>query len=188
MARARAETKTAGIGDAAVKKATGKTWAQWLRILDAAGAKKMTHKDIAANLRDKYPDLGGWWAQMVTVGYEQARGMRLKHEKCDGFAAGASKTVGVPVAELFRAFKDKRRRGRWLPETELEIRKATPNKSLRITWSDGQSSVNVNFYEKGAGKSQIAIQHEKLPNAKSAERLKKFWRARLGEMKVYLEE
>ena len=42
------------------------------------------------------------------------------------------------------------------------IRKATPKKSLRVTWGDGRTSLNVSFQAKGAGKSQVVVQHVKL--------------------------
>ncbi len=187
MAKKRAAGKTAGISDAAVRNATGKTWAQWFEVLDAAGARAMKHRDIAALLQVDHADLGGWWSQMVTVGYEQARGLRKKHQKPEGFSISGSKTVGVPVAELFRAWKDKRRRTRWLGSVDLRVRKSTPEKSMRLTWSDGRTNVNVNFYARGAGKSQVTLQHEKLPSASAAERLKKHWRERLCELKSVLE-
>lgn len=66
--------------DAAVAAKTGKSWAQWFAVLDAAGANKMSHKEIVAYLRDNH-DIGSWWQQMVTVGYEQARGLREKHAR-----------------------------------------------------------------------------------------------------------
>ena len=36
-----------GIGDEAVRAKTGRDWAEWLAVLDAAGAAKMTHKEIS---------------------------------------------------------------------------------------------------------------------------------------------
>ena len=81
---------------------TGKTWAEWFVILDEADAQTMSHPQIARDLQEKYsvPD---WWRQMVTVGYEQPRGLREAHQKTDGFTANASKTLGVPLSVLFNA-------------------------------------------------------------------------------------
>ena len=56
-----------GISAAAVKKATGKTWKQWFAILDRGKSSTKKHKEIAAWLSAKYPDVGGWWCQMFTV-------------------------------------------------------------------------------------------------------------------------
>ncbi len=85
-------TKVAGIGDAAVQAKTGKTWAQWCQVLDRAGARKMNHTAIATYL---YDELGvpGWWCQMVAVGYEQARGLREKHQTPTGYEISVSKTL-----------------------------------------------------------------------------------------------
>ena len=186
MSKKRATDKIAGISDAAVKNATNKTWAQWLNNLDAAGAKKMKHKDIAAHVYRKYPDIGGWWSQMVTVGYEQARGLRQKHQKTSGYSVSRSKTVAAPIAELFKAWKQKRRRAGWLGGAAIEIRKATVNKSIRATWSDGKTVLCVNFYAKERGKSQVTVQHEKLPSARSAERMKTYWGEKLAALKIEL--
>jgi hypothetical protein len=68
------------MSDEAVEAKTGKTWSRWFKHLDAAGARKMTHQEIVAHLRDKH-DVRPWWQQMVAVTYEQARGLREIHEK-----------------------------------------------------------------------------------------------------------
>ena len=182
----RTPKQTAGISDEAVRAKTGKTWAEWLRVIDRAGGKKMDHKSIAQFLQ-REKKLSGWWAQMVTVGYEQARGMRIKHEKPGGFEIGASKTVNVSMSALFQAFKNKRNRDRWLGDEKLTVRKATANKSMRITWSDGKTHVDANFYGKGRGKSQVSVQHGKLTSTKQSEKMKTFWKGRLQELKETLE-
>src|SRR5436305_706796 len=108
----RMPTKTkdtyAGISSDAVNAKTGKGWAEWFAVLDEAGAAKWPHKEIAKFLHEHA--CGDWWSQMVTVGYEQARGLRVKHQTADGFTAGASKTVDVPVAALFKSWTDDKTR------------------------------------------------------------------------------
>jgi len=178
--------KAARMGDAAVQAKTGKTWGEWFAILDKAGARKMGHKEIATYLHERR-GLPGWWAQMVTVGYEQGRGLRAKYEKPSGYAISGSKTIGVSVARLYEAWQNQKARGRWLEESGLAVRKATPRKSMRITWADGQTSVDVNFYAKGDGKSQVTVQHSKLADAKQAESMKAYWADRLERLKGMLE-
>ena len=175
-----------GMSDAAIQAKTGKTWSQWFAILDKAGAKKMNHKQIVAYLNEQHA-LGRWWQQMVTVTYEQARGMREKHEKPEGYQISVSKTLNVPVAAAYKAWNDARSRNRWLAEKGMAIRKATPDKSMRITWPDGKTSVEVNFYPKGDGKSQVVVQHSKLPNAKEASAKKAYWSKKLEGLKAVLE-
>jgi len=188
MKKAGAGKKAAGVSDATVHLRTGKRWREWFAILDHIGGKKKTHRELVIFLSQRYPRLGGWWEQMITVAYEQARGLREKHQQASGFTANVSKTVGAPVARLYRAWTDAAARGRWLPVKKLEVRKATPNKSLRITWDAGKSNLEVNFYSKGAGKSQVVVQHSRLAGAKAVQRSKTFWGARLVALKTYLEK
>ena len=177
--------KVAGIGDAAVQAKTGKNWSEWFSILDRAGAKKMGHREIVAVVHEEH-GVGPWWRQMVAVAYEQDRGLRDKHEKPEGYQISRSKTFTLPASRLFKAWKDKRVRDRWLDNGPVVIRKATADKSLRITWSDTKTSVEVNFYPKGDAKTQVTVQHSKLADAKAAARMKTFWAAALGRLQEVL--
>lgn len=178
--------KIAGIGDEAVKAKTGKTWAQWLKLLDAAGAGKMSHREIASCLHRKHK-LSGWWSQMVTVGYEQARGRREPNQTPSGYQARASKTVNAPLAALFEAWADEQERAGWLGRHPLTIRKATPRKSMRITWEDGSTSVEVNFLARGKMKSQVSLEHRQLSSAADVARMKSFWSKAFDALKSRLE-
>jgi uncharacterized protein YndB with AHSA1/START domain len=178
--------KLNGISSVAVKKATGKTWREWCTLLDKAGAKKKSHKEIAELLSARNK-VAAWWAQMVAVGYEQSRGLRAKHQKPAGFEVSVTRTIAAPVARAFEAWKDAALREQWLPRTPLTVRKSTPHKSIRITWTDG-TSVGVNFWPKGALKCQVVPQHSKLPDADSAERMKDFWTEKLEALRSYLEK
>jgi uncharacterized protein YndB with AHSA1/START domain len=177
--------KIAGISDEAVKSKTGKTWAEWIKVLDKAKAYEMPHKDIAIYLSEKHqvPD---WWCQMVTVGYEQARGLREKHERPEGYQVSASRTLDVPVTTLYAAWMDETLRARWLKRKSLAIRGATPEKSIRIAWA-GKSSVEVRFYARGQARSQVTVQHSKLPNADEGEKAKAYWAQALDRLKRAVE-
>lgn len=77
-------------------------------------------------------------------------------------------------------------RERWLPDVSFVVRKATPGRSIRMTWMDG-SRVDVEFYEKGETKSQVSVEHRNLPDREGVERQRAFWRSALGRMKSLLE-
>lgn len=64
-----------GMSDEAVRKRTGRTWTEWVEVLDAADAVRWPHAKIARHLYEDH-EIPGWWAQMVTVGYERIRGLR----------------------------------------------------------------------------------------------------------------
>ena len=176
------KTQSPRMSDEAVKTKTGKKWDQWFAILDKAGAKEMSHQDIVKFLNSKH-DVGPWWQQMVTVSYEQARGLRDAHEKPSGYQISVSRTVNVSLANLYKAVASEKGRSLWLSEDGLVIRKATANKSLRVTWKDGKTTLEFNFYAKGDGKSQVVVQHSKLPDAKAAAKMKTFWSQALDRLR-----
>lgn len=186
MRKTKEVEKAGGISSSAVQARTGKTWAEWFAILDKAGAAKWGHKEIVAYLSQKHgvPD---WWQQMVTVAYEQARGVREKHETPSGYQMGASKTIAVPVSTLYKAWNDKALRARWLPDPNFTVRKATPSKSMRITWVDGKTHVDVDFYAKDDRKSQVSLSHTKLANAREVARMKAYWSQALEKLKEMVE-
>ena len=183
LMKAKTETKPR-MSDAAVEAKTGKTWSRWFKHLDAAGARKMTHREIVAHLRDKH-DVRSWWQQMVAVTYEQARGLREVHEKPGGYEISVSRTIGVSIGKAFKAWTDEKTRKQWLLAS-FTIRKSTTNKTIRITWNDGTDVVAA-FYPKGENKCQVVAQHAKLKDAKAAAKMKAFWGDALGRLKDLLE-
>jgi len=175
------------MSDAAVAAKTGKAWPEWFALLDAADAHEMSHKQIVAYLAQQH-SISLWWQQMITVTYEKERGLRQKHQMPDGYQISGNKTIEVSVETLYLAWLDEGTRNRWLPNTPIMIRKATPNSSLRITWTDGTTHVDVGFYAKGEHKSQVSLQHRKLPDGEAAEQMKGFWTETLNQLKLMLED
>src|SRR5690606_7983753 len=88
--------------------------------------------------------------QVITVAYEQVRGMREKHQTAKGYQVSASKTINLPLAMLYGSWADDHLRCRWRPSADLTIRSAAANKTLRITWEAAKgaaaTSLEVNFY------------------------------------------
>ena len=175
--------RLAGVGSEAVLKATGRAWDEWLKVLDRAGAKALPHKEIARMLYDKF-EVPGWWSQMVTVGYEQARGLRKVNQSATGFSANASRTMDMALDKLYAAWSEPAQRAKWLPDAPIEIRAATQGKSMRLTWKTGGSSVEVGFFAKGAGKSQVQVSHGKLTSEKAVARQKAYWAEALERLKA----
>lgn len=175
------------MSDAAVEAKTGKTWKEWFIILDKAGAKKMSHQEIVKYLHTKQ-DVGPWWQQMVTVSYERARGLRDVNQKPSGYEISVSRTINVPIAKLYHAFANDKARNEWLAEDGLAVRKATANKSMRVTWNDVKTSLEISFVSKGDAKSQLVVQHSKLPNARASTTMKTYWGKALDRLRASLEK
>ena len=174
------------MSDEAIRRRTGRGWEEWFDLLDAWGAADRTHTDIARWVADEHA-IAGWDAQAVTVSYERATGRRAVGQHADGFTISASKTVAVPVNQLFEAFADGSKRDRWLPDGGLRERTALKPKSIRFDLDGGETRVNVFFTAKGETRSTAAIQHERLPDAEEAERMRAYWRERVAVLKGVLE-
>ncbi len=175
-----APSKIAGVSSAAVEKATGKNWQQWLTLLDKLGCGDMAHKSIAELLRAQH-QLDGWWAQMITVGYEQSRGLRQALEHADGFAASISRRVNTKLGVLYEAFAQETAR---LEKEGIKVRRSADGKTLRARLDDG-SQLEVALAGSG-GKSQVRVEHSGLKSAKDAKESKAFWQLTLDELQEKL--
>ncbi|WP_136707801.1 hypothetical protein [Agromyces sp. H66] len=92
-----------GVGDETVVGATGRERSEWFALLDDAGAVDWRHKDIAAWLSGEQ-GVDAWWAQHLTVAYEQARGIREPGQRQDGtFEASVSRTVALDPADALQS-------------------------------------------------------------------------------------
>jgi uncharacterized protein YndB with AHSA1/START domain len=172
---------------AALRRSTGRDRGEWFALLDTWGAGGRAYREIADWLTGEH-GVSPWWAQKLIVEYEQARGLRDAGVRPDGtFAGGASMTIAVPVQRLYDAFVDASVREQWLPGVVLRERTSQAGRSARFDWGDGASRVNVTFAALGDAKSQVAVEHDHLPDARAAAERKAYWRERLGALKALLE-
>jgi hypothetical protein len=176
-----------GVSDAAIQRATGKSWDEWFALLDSWQGTTHNHTEIARHVYETY-GIDGWWAQSVTVGYERARGMRALHERPDGFSMNASKTFPVPVERLFEAFVEQDERERWLEAVDLYNRTSQPHKSARFDVLPGETRLAVTFVAKGPEKSAAQLQQERLTSAEEVARWKALWKEQLARLASCLGE
>jgi hypothetical protein len=179
--------RLAGMSDDAIKGGTGCTWERWVKSLDYHKADTWPHAKIAEFVHTKYK-VPEWWTQTVAVGYERIKGLRAIGQRRNGtFEATKSKVFPVTISRLYQAWHKPSSRARWLGESKLVVRTARTDRSLRITWPD-QTSVEVMFYPKPKGKSQVTIAHRKLPDRATSDRMKTLWTERLEALSQLLSE
>jgi hypothetical protein len=175
-------------GDAAVRAATGKTWNEWLELLDAAGAAKQAfdHQRIWELAMQALPDSAGWWGQMVSVGYERVRGLREKNQGSGGsFQSTSSKTFAVPLFAAFAAWADAGLRGNWLDAPGLNFTKLNVGRNIRARWPDG-TLLDIRFTDSGPDKCQVVIDTMKLSDADAVQNAKTYWQGQLDRLQAYL--
>lgn len=93
-----------------VERATNRTWEEWLHFMETIGARKLSHHEIATKvlkeLDGKVENLG-WWAQSVTVAYEQFIGRRIPGQRPDGtFQMSVSKSTKLGMQDLMDQWVD----------------------------------------------------------------------------------
>jgi uncharacterized protein YndB with AHSA1/START domain len=178
--------QVAGWSDATLLEKTGRAWKEWVGIIDRAGGREKTHGERARFVNEQY-GVDGWWSQCVTTGYERIAGLRGRGQRMDGsWEANKSKTCAVSVDELFEAWSDAKFRQRWLKDPSAKVRTATAPRSMRLQFPDG-TIVAVGFWAKGEGKSSVSVQHTKLPDKESCERMKRYWKERLDALAELLQ-
>jgi hypothetical protein len=166
--------------------ATGTAWPDWITWLDAQKAFDLPHPDIA-RLITGAGKAGGWWAQTITVAYEQHIGRRLPGQRADGrFNASISRTLAGTATELFQAWC-----AQMEPVTELAGLKrksapATGETRTGLNWrcktEDGSSFV-INFSEASPGKVRAAAEHAGIATADVAAKARNFWAERLDALR-----
>ena len=125
------DQRPGGMSNEAVNRTTGRDWDAWLQFLDGLGARDMDHKGIVALLAGPGQLANGWWQQMVAVGYEQARGLRVVGQTSEGaFQIGVQRTLPIPADVAWSLITESPGRAIWLGMVEnLEFRqwRAVPN-------------------------------------------------------------
>jgi hypothetical protein len=175
--------KSRTISSEAIKKATGKSWQEWLTVLHQMKAGELSHKAIARKLYDEYK-IAGWWAQGITVEFERAIGRRGIGQTCDGdYQASASKTVTGTMDQALKAWKKCVSDARDFNGVAFANRSRTSKtdrwRYWRVDLAD-QTKVTIVIGDKGAGKAHLAVNHEKLPNKKAVDLWKAYWKISLN--------
>lgn len=94
------------MGADALRAATGRDHEGWRTVLAEAGALDWSHAETARWLVDTQ-GVSGWWAQGITVDFEQARKGRLPGQKSDGtFATSVTRTIPGARLEALAAVKE----------------------------------------------------------------------------------
>jgi hypothetical protein len=172
----------AGVSDETVAERTGRRWVEWLAILDDKAAIELPATAIARWLHNAH-GLDGWWAQTVTAGYQQARGLREGQPTPAGFEVVASRTVGATPEACFTAFSNGKLRRRFLQGAPtLELRAADKPRTIRFVWGERGAWFEVRFFSKRAGRTVVTVQHGGLSSSAEGVHLQSWWGEALARL------
>jgi uncharacterized protein YndB with AHSA1/START domain len=95
--------------------------------------------------------------------------------------------VSVAVAKLYDAWATPAKRRGWMDGATVTVRTRIRPKSMRLGFDDGSIAV-IYFESKGKSKSTVSVQHTKLPDRTTAQRMKEFWAERLDQLGTILDK
>lgn len=186
--------------DQSVFKNTGKTWEEWIRILEKAGAEAWIHRDIAAYLATKHK-LTPWWRQIVAGGFEVAAGLRVEGRDSKGqYSITATKMTPFSAKRAWSLVASPEGLAIWLrpmgafklkPKTSFEteggffgeVRTMVAGARVRLSWRESDegkpSTVQFNVFPKPKDRSMLVIQHDGLVDGRLREELRQRWKSAL---------
>ncbi len=201
--------KINNVSTEAVQKATGKNWDEWLQIIDKTGGEKLSHKDIVTFLGENY-DISPWWQQMITVGFEFARGRRVTGQTADdGFQIGVQKTVAVPQEKVWDFLLSKKGLHIWLGEIDNiilkkgaeyltedgtigEIRSIIAAQKIRLIYKpknykkETTLQISLSCPRNTRSKTNINFHHEKLSGTQQRNEMRHHWKKVLDHIEEEL--
>ena len=174
---------------AGIAAATGRAWDEWVELLDAAGAREMTHSAIAVLALKHMPESlerDEWWAQAAAVAYEQHAGLRVPGQTCTGdFQLSTSKTVAGDKDAALQAWValvgGREEFGGVQVESEPSTSSTEKWRYWRVPLADG-TRVALNFSDKAGGKCTVGVVHTKLDSAEAIEYWRPVWKEMLGQL------
>jgi hypothetical protein len=192
------DKKYAGKTDDAVKKATGKSWKEWFKILDSAKASKLPHKEIVLWLHEK--DLvkkgkdwptgrsfnAGWWAQSIVVGYEEKIGRRVFGAKTAGnYTVTIGKSLDGSINDALKKWeglvKGKKEFNKVKVTGDSRISSTKDWRYWKVDMEDG-GKVMAGSGPKGDKQSAFSVTMDKLKGEREVEEWRKYWKEFLEKL------
>jgi hypothetical protein len=164
------------VGDTSLLAATGQSREGWRTMLAAAGATEWKHNVIAAWLVTEH-DVDPWWAQNITVDFEQHSGRRRPGQRADGrFEVTVSRRLPGDQQEA-------------LTHTVAAVSAALDSPATSVSsggtyfsarWKlDDKSAVTANVSPSSGGKTTVALTHTGLTGEDTMPAAKEFLRGAL---------
>lgn len=184
----------------ACKAATGRTLDEWFAYLDEfdglAKGRKLINNHLYGDLK-----IDIWWTSAIAVEYERARGVKEKDGRYKGYFICSTKTINAPIDKVYSQWASADALSKWFGPVQAEVsdggqfktaeghqgtfKRVRENKDLRFTWSgpEGESLVDVQFQDKGNGKTGLLVNHDRLQTRAEADGVRAAWGEALNRLK-----
>ena len=193
------------VSDANVKKETGKSFAEWWKVLDDFGGPAKGRREIGNHLYGELK-VDAWWSATLQVEYERHKGVVEKDGKGKGYTICATKSVKAPPERCWEMFESGKALDAWFgPKNVLDLKAGgslsngdgnaadvkgvTPGKTIRLVWKDASAPgtpVEVKL-QPAAGKTTVMVTHDRLQTREEADGLRAAWGEALDRLKKLVE-
>lgn len=169
---------------------TNRSWDEWVAQLDGQGARELIYSAIVPLVEKDLESLPlknrGWWAQGITIAYEQHIGRRVPGQRSDGtFACSVSKTVAGTMDDALAAWVALVNKYASFRQENIvgdATQSSTPRwRYWRCSLDDG-SRVTVAANEPTPNKVRLAVDHSSLVSPEESVEWKSFWKEMLGQL------
>ncbi|WP_419570754.1 hypothetical protein [Rheinheimera sp.] len=167
------------ISEQAIADATGHSWSHWRDFLQSQQAGLLDHQAIVRLLRGQ-PGVSDWWAQMLTVRFEQSIGRRVTGQDCTGqFKLSVNKTLAGSMDQALELWLGLVQARSEFNQVQISKPPAVSQSAKWRYWrcalADGSRLV-VLFSQKTADKAQMSVQHEQLKAEAELEPWRRYWK------------
>ena len=190
----------------AARTATGKTLDQWFAALDKMDGLKLGRRAINNHLYEQKID--PWWCSTIAVEYEKHHDVRKKDGLFEGYFVCSTKTIAAPPDEVFKAWSSGAELSKWFgsgAKAELKdggafetkdgdngtFLRVRPSKDIRMSFENKEMStptqVDVQFQDKGKGKTGLLVNHTRIQTREEADGLRAAWAKALDQLKAVCE-
>lgn len=175
--------KLKGISIEPIERATNRHWSEWLRFMGSIDAAELGHAQIAQKVEVELGasvDNPAWWAQGITVAYEQHSGRRKPGQQADGtFQTSVSRTTEVDIdaaLEQWVAFAASDPTVQEVVTGAAKVSGSDKRKTWRAKAADG-SSLMFTSEVRPNGRTAVLVNHMRLASQEENEAAKKRWAA-----------
>ena len=196
------------ISSTAVGEATGRTWDEWIELLDESAGPDGDRRTLVSAVAEAGVQ-NGWWQQQIAVGYEYERnGTRAGEAPGVGFELGFQRPIETDRETLWTYLMDDGVEV-WLGDvdgqfpapnihyetadgTTGEVQTLTQGERIRLSWQPARLTepailqLTVSCPRDAADQSTLRVHLEQLPDATAREDLRTHWQAVLDRIQAEL--
>jgi uncharacterized protein YndB with AHSA1/START domain len=194
------------VSEAACKTATGKTLAEWFKVLDQHGGVPLGRRTLSKWLEHER-EVELWWATTIVNEYEIARGDLARDGKPKGYMICPTKSIKASPKDCYAAFATAKALDAWFgPKHDVDlregghwrngdgnratIRKVNAGKNIRAVFEDAGLTVPLPVeikFEPNGKNCTVMIAIDRLQGRAEADGYRRAWSEALQRLKAVIE-